>query len=146
MNSAVATPFAPAPEKWECSLQLTNDPRAPRVARRTVRGAILDFALDAELADTAELLTSELVTNAVQHSDGPVLVQLGARRGVVRVCVWDNHPELPDPLPETTEDPFGRGLLLVERLADGWGRYPLAADGKVVWFELVPKNPWQGWI
>ncbi|MEV6792397.1 ATP-binding protein [Streptomyces sp. NPDC051320] len=131
------TTLAPAPDRWECSLQLTNDPRAPRLARRTVRWAILDFSLGSELADIAELLTSELVANAVQHSDGPVFVRLGARNRTLRVCVWDNHPELPDPLPGGIEDTFGRGLLLVEQLATTWGRYPLASDGKVVWFELV---------
>lgn len=135
-----ASPLAPAPDRWECSLQLTNDPRAPRLVRRTVRGALLDFALGIELADTAELLTSELVANAVQHSDGPVLVRLGARKGTVRVCVWDNHPELPDPLPGGMDDTFGRGLFLVEQLSVTWGRYPLATEGKVVWFELAGRR------
>ncbi|MEU6663538.1 ATP-binding protein [Streptomyces sp. NPDC046821] len=128
------TPPAP-PASWECHLHLTNDPRAPRIARHTVRTALLNYACAPETADTAELLTSELVANAVQHSEGPVAVRLRTRGGVIRVGVMDNHPELPDPLPCTMDEPFGRGLFLVEAMATTWGRYSMA-DSKVVWFEL----------
>ncbi|WP_328496222.1 ATP-binding protein [Streptomyces sp. NBC_00414] len=135
-----ACPVPPLPAAWGCHLHLTNDPRAPRIARRTVRTALHGYV--PELIDTAELLTSELVSNAVQHSDGPVTVRLRTRDGVVRVGVMDNHPELPDPLPCTPDQGFGRGLFLVDALADTWGRYPLTTRSrtvgwKVVWFELV---------
>ncbi|MFD7710623.1 ATP-binding protein [Streptomyces sp. NPDC059785] len=136
-------PFVVSASNWECHLRLANDRRAPRIARRTVHIALTDYSYVRGVADTAELLTSELVANAVQHSDGPVTVRLRARPGVVRVGVMDNHPELPDPLPCTTDQDFGRGLFLVEALADRWGRYPLAcqasaaAGWKVVWFELA---------
>ncbi|WP_327431325.1 ATP-binding protein [Streptomyces sp. NBC_01236] len=141
------TPACPVPPPvppgaWACHLHLTNDPRAPRIARHTVRLALLAYACTPELTDTAELLTSELVSNAVKHSDGPVSVRLRTRGGVVRVGVMDNHPELPDPLPRTPDEDFGRGLFLVDALADTWGRYPLlahprTAGWKVVWFELA---------
>jgi anti-sigma regulatory factor (Ser/Thr protein kinase) len=134
---------APAPLTWECHLHLTNNPRAPRIARHTIRTALLGYSYAPELTDTAELLTSELVSNAVKHSDGPVTVRLRTRTpdGVVRIGVMDNHPELPDPLPCSPDQDFGRGLFLVETLADRWGRYPLPARSrmtgwKVVWFEL----------
>lgn len=131
----------PAPT-WECHLHLTNNPRAPRIARRTIRTALLDYNYSLELADTAELLTSELVSNSVKHSDGPVAVRLRTRAGVVRIGVMDDHPELPTPLPCTPDEDFGRGLYLVEALADSWGRYPLpnrsrTPGWKVVWFELA---------
>ena len=130
------------PPTWECHLRLTNDPRAPRIARRTIRTALQDYDCTPELADTAELLTSELVSNAVKHSDGPVTVRLRTRAGTVRIGVTDNHPELPDALPCTPDEDFGRGLFLVTALADTWGRHPLparsgAVGGKVVWFELA---------
>ncbi|PSM43859.1 ATP-binding protein [Streptomyces dioscori] len=136
-----ACPVPPPPAAWGCHLHLTNDPRAPHIARHTIRTALRGYGCASELTDTAELLTSELVSNAVQHSDGPVTVRLRTRRGVVRIGVMDNHPELPDPLPCTTGQDFGRGLFLVDALADAWGRYPLAARSratgwKVVWFEL----------
>ncbi|WP_033323652.1 ATP-binding protein [Streptomyces yerevanensis] len=127
---------------WECHLHLTNNSRAPRIARRTIRTALLDYNYSLELADTAELLTSELVSNSVKHSDGPVAVRLRTRAGVVRIGVMDDHPELPAPLPCTPDEDFGRGLYLVEALADCWGRYPLpnrsrTPGWKVVWFELA---------
>ncbi|MFF2507439.1 ATP-binding protein [Streptomyces sp. NPDC058067] len=123
------------PRTWECHLHLTNDPRAPRIARHTIRTALLDYGNSPELAATAELLTSELVTNAVKHSDGPLSVRLHTRTEAIRIGVMDNDPELPNPLPCTTDDPFGRGLFLVEAMATRWGRYRLT-DSKVVWFEL----------
>lgn len=132
----------PDPHTWQCHLHLTNDPRAPHIARHTIRTALLGHARPRELADTAELLTSELVSNSVKHSDGPVTIRLRSRPDVVRVGVMDNHPELPDPLPCTDDQDFGRGLFLVEAMADAWGKYPVRgpsplSDGwKVVWFEL----------
>ncbi|WP_338145873.1 ATP-binding protein [Streptomyces scabichelini] len=100
------------------------------------------YSCSLELAGTAELLTSELVSNAVKHSDGPVTVRLRSRAGVVRIGVMDDHPELPVPLRRTPDEDFGRGLYLVEALADSWGRYPLTGRSrtpgwKVVWFELA---------
>ncbi|MFF1357687.1 ATP-binding protein [Streptomyces sp. NPDC058297] len=127
-------PPAP-PGTWECHLHLTNNPRAPRIARHTIRMALLDYGCLPEIAATAELLTSELVSNAVKHSDGPVAVRLRTRTGMLRIGVMDNDPELPNPLPCTTDEAFGRGLFLVQALAADWGRYPVT-DRKVVWFEL----------
>jgi Histidine kinase-like ATPase domain len=116
-------------------------PPSPHIARHTIRTALLGHAHDPELTDTAELLTSELVSNSVKHSDGPVTVRLRSHLDAVRIGVMDNHPDLPDPLPRTPDQAFGRGLYLVETLADAWGRYPVishsrAPGWKVVWFEL----------
>ncbi|GAB2984167.1 ATP-binding protein [Streptomyces pseudoechinosporeus] len=142
MPEATPTPALIPTPTWECHLHLTNNPRAPRIARRTIRTALLDYNCSLELADTAELLTSELVSNAVKHSDGPVTVRLHTRAGVVRIGVMDDHPELPGPLPCTPDEDFGRGLYLVDALADSWGRYPITDRSrtpgwKVVWFELA---------
>lgn len=126
---------------WECRLDLPNDPRTPRVARHTIRAALLGHACSQDLTDTAELLTSELLSNAVKHSDGLITVTLRASPDRLHVAVLDNHPDLPSPLPSTTDHEFGRGLFLVDALADVWGRYPVTGDfrkrgWKVVWFEL----------
>lgn len=134
----------PDPQPWECHLKLPNDLRALSIARHTIRTALLGYVHTPELTDTAELLTSEQVSNSVKHSDGPVTVRLRSRGTAVRVGVMDNHPELPDPLPCTTDQDFGPGLYLVESPADAWGRYPVvpaishsrAPGWKVVWFEL----------
>ncbi|MCZ7416782.1 ATP-binding protein [Streptomyces sp. WMMC897] len=136
-------PTTEPPDQWALGLQLTNDPRAPGIARSTLKAAMVNFGLGSDVTQTALLLASELVTNGVKHSDGPVFIRATARKGDLRVSVWDSDPELPEPLTVGTEEPFGRGLLLVELLSRAWGRYSFgsesrggAAPGKVVWFEL----------
>ncbi|WP_399118280.1 ATP-binding protein [Streptomyces sp. KM273126] len=74
-------------------------PPSPHIARHTIRTALLGHGRPHELTDTAELLTSELVSNAVKHSDGPVTIRLHSHPDAVRIGVMDNHPELPDPSP-----------------------------------------------
>lgn len=112
-------------------------------------------------AATAELLTSELVTNALVHTDGAAVVKAaltgGAEaraKGRLRVEVRDfvaRHPALrvpgartggPDDGTDGIEQTAtsGRGLLLVHSLADGWGVRPHGV-GKTVWFELDAQEP-----
>jgi serine/threonine-protein kinase RsbW len=87
------------------------------------------------ILDTAELLTSELVTNALLHAGTDLVVHVEAENGTVRVAVDDgsaNGPRLGSP---DTIDLGGRGLPLVASLADRWGWEPLPV-GKRVWFEV----------
>lgn len=93
----------------------------------------------ADLADTAELLVSEVVTNALVHTDGDTVltVQLsgsGGRRRL-RVEVEDDSGQWLRRRTPGEQASSGRGLLLVEQLADAWGVQP-KGDGKRVWFEL----------
>ncbi|MFC6598524.1 ATP-binding protein [Kitasatospora paranensis] len=91
-----------------------------------------------ELADTAELLASELVTNALVHTaKGAVFeaVLTPARR--LRIEVHDGTARMPGRRAPADHATSGRGLLLVEALADDWG-VQLRGDGKVTWFELGP--------
>jgi len=106
------------------------------------------------LRDDAELMLSELVTNAVRHqSDGKIEITAVLRGPALRVSVTDDSSEVPVPrsrsapstagnAPSTagnapsTESASGRGLLLIEQLATRWGWAPLQ-NGKVVWFEAV---------
>lgn len=130
-------------DDWTYSLQVPHDPRGPRIARCTLRAVLSEHGLG-ELSHTAELLTSELTTNAFQHSDGPAFVRLSWAKERLRVSVSDNNPELPPPLGVMTtaaDADHGRGLLLVERFADDWGGYALGLEefgtrGKLVWFEI----------
>ncbi|MFF7631620.1 ATP-binding protein [Kitasatospora sp. NPDC008050] len=108
--------------------------------RAALRAALGHWGVP-ELADTAELLASELLANALQHTGGGAV--LDARLGTdrrLRVEVRDGGAQLPRPrrAPETATS--GRGLLLVEVLADGWG-VRRHADGKITWFELAPAHP-----
>ncbi|MGW5868095.1 ATP-binding protein [Streptomyces sp. NPDC055239] len=154
----VSPPQPPAPAPWTYALHLPRDPRAPRIARTTLRSVLVTHGLG-ELADTAELLTSELVTNAYSHSAGPAalrLRQLDRGRGL-RVTVWDTDPHIPPPFDRgrgagvgtgaessrvaPVDRECGRGLFLVCHYADAWGGHPLGDDlfgrgGKLLWFEL----------
>ncbi|MGP4102937.1 ATP-binding protein [Nonomuraea sp. KM90] len=102
------------------------------VARRLTRATLRDWGVPDEPAD---LLVSELVTNAVQHAGGPVRLRLSAADGVLRCEVGDGGPGLPRPRPATPDDEGSRGLALVAALASAWGS-TRTRRGKVVWFEL----------
>jgi serine phosphatase RsbU (regulator of sigma subunit) len=107
--------------------------RSPRLVRRLVRSLLEKWDL-AETAETAALLTSELVTNAIRYASRPISVRLMLTDSLL--CeVQDDDPHLPvlgNPCP--TEE-TGRGILLVSRLARRWGVSRITT-GKVVWFEL----------
>lgn len=105
-------------------------------SRRFITGALQRWGL-AELADNAELLVSELVTNAVNHAGTTVRVTAHASDRLT-VTVTDRRPDiLPVPLDRMTDPQAegGRGLTLVATLSTDWGvrRGP---DRKSVWFSL----------
>jgi anti-sigma regulatory factor (Ser/Thr protein kinase) len=87
------------------------------------------------VADTAVLLVSELVTNAVLHARTPLHLRIRWHANRLRVEVGDGNPAHPTVQKPDPFSPGGRGLLLVDRLAPAWGVEEKAA-GKVVWFEL----------
>ncbi|MET9400074.1 ATP-binding protein [Kitasatospora sp. NPDC002965] len=106
--------------------------------RRRLRAALGHWGVP-ELADTAELLSSELVTNALQHtSQGAVFDAVLTADLRLRIEVQDAAARLPGRRrdPEAEYATSGRGLVLVEALADSWG-VQLRGDGKVTWFELA---------
>ncbi|MFF4587436.1 SpoIIE family protein phosphatase [Streptomyces sp. NPDC001388] len=111
------------------------DPAEAARARAAVREQLHDWGL-AKLAHTAELMVSELVTNALRHSHRqPVTLRLV--RGETLLCeVDDDDHELPTLLSAGPEDETGRGLRVVSTLAREWGTSRTGA-GKSVWFELT---------
>lgn len=118
-------------------LQLTLSPtlEAPGTARRAVVEALSAAERSAEFCDVAELLVSELVTNAVRHATGGVQLDLSVSPPTTRVTVFDHSAERPVVGAAGFDEVGGRGLLLVESLADQWGWEP-RCGGKQVWFEL----------
>ncbi|MFJ9521231.1 ATP-binding protein [Kitasatospora sp. NPDC101801] len=103
--------------------------------RRRLRAALNHWGVP-ELADTAELLASELVTNALLHTErGAVLDAVLTPEQRLRIEVQDTTSRLPNRRTPSETATSGRGLLLVEALADDWG-VQLRGDGKVTWFEL----------
>lgn len=131
---------------WQYTLHIPNDPRAVPICRRTL-GAILTAHDLKHLAEAAELVTTELVANAVTHTKGPAALRLQWTDGTLRIEVWDADPTPPrPPAPPARDTPLreaGRGLALVRGCADGWGWYHLDhawladGEGKFVWCELA---------
>lgn len=135
---------------WSRQLRLAARPSAAQWARRVLRQMLRERQLD-KISDTALLLVSELVTNAVKasgngawqdHPNVPMIaLTLRVMDASLLIEVWDADPAPPvlqeaDPTCEC-----GRGLLLVDILGDGWG-HRAADGGKVVWCELAfPPSP-----
>ncbi|MET7326045.1 ATP-binding protein [Streptomyces sp. NPDC005549] len=134
-------------DAWEYSLYIPNDPRAVTICRRTLRLILTMHGL-IRMVDLAELLATELVSNAVRHTKGPAALRVrwsGGGAGVLRLGAWDADPSPPEP-PQSFDRALdredGRGLALVRACADVWGWQPLAREGnrgKYVWCELGPE-------
>jgi stage II sporulation SpoE-like protein/histidine kinase-like protein len=97
--------------------------------------------LSSELVDTATLLTSELVTNAVLHAGTDVIVSIHRGDERIRVDVADGSPVEPVHKDYPTDAATGRGLILFDHLASAWGTRPIIPIGKIVWFELPVDAP-----
>jgi len=124
-------------------------PTAPACARGQVRAVTHEWGLP-DLADTAELVASELVTNAVQASKRLRLRADLAMVPVIRlwlvsdqismvIRVWDGNDEMPVRRDADPDDIAGRGLMIIDSLAKDWGAYR-KADGKVVWVMVSPAD------
>lgn len=108
-------------------------------ARVRVRAVLEERGLD---TDVVLLLLTELVSNVVRHAASTELtVRLAVTSGMLRVEVADGSSRLPTPIASAPwEQESGRGLLLVQALADRWGTTP-SRTGKAVWFELSLRPP-----
>jgi anti-sigma regulatory factor (Ser/Thr protein kinase) len=152
---AVATPPARAAPPRQAArparssaLRLPAQSWAAAVARRHVGQLLQAWRLTA-VTDTAQLLASELVANAVKAAQemgasalfpaGSAAVELSVRcrQASVRIEVRDPNPELPAVQQAGPLDEGGRGLLIVQALSGSWGCYPAAGGGKVVWGEIA---------
>lgn len=122
----------------EATTLLPGDVTTPAAARRFVRTALESVEADPVVIETAELLTTELVTNAIVHTASKSHLFIRAVKGVVRVEVTDPDDRLPFMAAPGADAPAGRGLVIVNGLASAWGVVPAAAGGKTVWFELSP--------
>ena len=116
--------------------------RAPGAARRQLRAFLERTAEIERFADVAELLLSELVTNAVEHARVPSGRLIKVRFELVvdrlRVEVHDASPQRPVVRPRAADAEAGRGLVLVRELSARWGCCPrVGGVGKFVWFECT---------
>lgn len=113
------------------------DPAAVGSARRFLRNTLSDWGVDEETADTAALCLSELVTNAVIHTQAGCSVRVLLDRGVLTTSVRDlgsREGMAVEPLADPLQV-HGRGLQIVDALATRWGS-TLDSGGTTVWFVL----------
>lgn len=103
-------------------------------ARAWVRGTLDGWGV-AGVNDLAELLASELVTNALRHGRGAIWLVALLLDEMVTLAVYDGHSPLPRLRPSRASDEGGRGLQLVSLLASRWGARP-TLEGKVVWCDV----------
>lgn len=115
--------------------EFASDPASVPAGRRFVAALLDDWAC-AHLTDTAALLTSEILTNAVVHGLGPVRLRLRRTDTEVAVIVSDRGRYRPQPRLADLTDESGRGLSLLEMLSTSWGARA-TEDGKDVWFTLT---------
>jgi len=125
------------------SLVLAALPTAPSCARLHATAVLYEWGLGG-LAETVELVTSELVTNAIlAATELPAHVYVGVPTIHLRLLaddhgvvteVWDANPHLPAPQQPAPDEESGRGLMLVDALCDRWGSETVPGwSGKVVW-------------
>ncbi|MFD6433219.1 ATP-binding protein [Streptomyces venezuelae] len=111
------------------------DLRAVSEVRKALRELLRHWGKPGK-SEIAELLTSELVTNALVHTDHEAVVTATVGPHGLRVEVRDFVGHRPEPrVPNADDGTSGRGLILVQSLADAWG-VRAHGVGKAVWFEL----------
>jgi anti-sigma regulatory factor (Ser/Thr protein kinase) len=116
---------------------LNPHPTSVGAARRFVRDVLMSRQVAGPVVETVELLTSEVVTNAIIHGrSGPVLA-VHVKERAIRVAVGDVSSELPVRRLGRLDDVSGRGVIIVEQLASAWGVERERNGSKRVWFEVA---------
>lgn len=124
---------------WDASWPLSRELTSVRRARRLATAQLGEWDLQ-DLADTAELLVSELVTNALRHTRGPLRLNLYARGSHLRCEVEDTDSTGPVRRFVDADAEGGRGTELLDLLTEAWGSTP-TATGKTMWFEIPTQTP-----
>jgi anti-sigma regulatory factor (Ser/Thr protein kinase) len=133
--SAAPPALDPAHPENVVTLNLAATPVSVGVARGQVAAICQREGLP-DLRDTATLLVSELVTNAIMHGAGQVTLSVACIDQELTIGVSDESPAAPEvDRNPPTDRPGGRGLFLVESLATHWD-YVRLPGGKLVWFSL----------
>jgi anti-sigma regulatory factor (Ser/Thr protein kinase) len=125
-------------------MELSALPSGPALARRFVKAALKAWHAQSKMVDTAELLVSELVTNAIRtcrpadDADAAECISLTLRHqpGHVVIEVGDHDPRPPALTDAGTDAEEGRGLLLVQALSKEWGHHYPPSGGKTVFCVL----------
>lgn len=124
----------PGPPLASAAITLLAEPRSVAAGRRFTGKALAEWGYP-EHAETACLLVSEILTNAVSHARARIRLRVHRSASEIVIEVSDDSPRLPQRRLADPNDESGRGLMLVEALATEWGTRPRAA-GKTVWFTI----------
>jgi len=132
------------PPLWLSRLELPLEPAAVHDAREHTRATLHDWDMTASVIDDAELIVSELATNAIRHSKSPefggqFVLTLCRLPRALNLYVYDDDPQPPVMRTAADDDTDGRGLFLVGTLADDWGclfPQPYEGTGKAVMAEF----------
>ncbi|GAB7193186.1 ATP-binding protein [Kineococcus sp. NUM-3379] len=121
-------------------VDLDADLSAARTARGVLRRWCEHLRLPPDTRDVVLLVGSELVTNAVVHGSGPVLLRIGADAGALLLEVGDSSPAAPRARAAGPGAVDGRGIHLLALLSSAWGVRP-DAPGKTVWCRIPFATP-----
>ena len=116
---------------------LTPHPTSVGAARRFVRDVLKTRRVADGVVSTVELLTSEVVTNAILHARSGPQLAVEVNDDHVRVAVRDISSDLPVRRLGRLDDVSGRGVVIVEELASAWGVERERNGAKRVWFEVA---------
>jgi anti-sigma regulatory factor (Ser/Thr protein kinase) len=119
----------------EVRVILTADGGSCARARQVVREVAASWELSEDLVDDAQLVVTELVSNGIDHGEGPITLTVSRKAGGMLVEVHDESPKQPQLRPVDPSSPRGRGMQLVQALSVKWGTKP-QNSGKVVWAQL----------
>jgi anti-sigma regulatory factor (Ser/Thr protein kinase) len=123
------------------SLDLPPAAASTREARRFIDAALSQWGLES-VRDTALLLTSEIVTNAILHARTPVRLTIDRHRGDVVITVTDGSVHSPIRRRQSKDATTGRGIDLLDQLAAEWS-VDIGADGKTLRFVVsTTSDPW----
>ncbi len=111
--------------------------KSVRAARHFVREVLREQP--SETVEAAELMTSELATNAVRHAHSDFELTIHCSQRDIRIEVSDSGPGQPTLRSPTPQERSGRGLRIVQELSDTWGTVP-STNGKMVWFTLLTQT------
>jgi anti-sigma regulatory factor (Ser/Thr protein kinase) len=124
------------PPRQHASVELPAEVGSAALARRFVTGTCADWDV-AGSAEDACIVASELVENAVRHGHSRALLGLELRRGILTIAVRDDHPDRPERRTVGVAPTGGRGVFMVDAIAQAWGYAPTWGGGKVVWAVLA---------
>ncbi|WP_329084150.1 MULTISPECIES: ATP-binding protein [unclassified Streptosporangium] len=129
--------LSPLGEKW-----IPREPRAVASARRFVHDVAADWNATGDIPEIAELLASELVTNAIAYGstdtsvETPIRITVSGEKQLLTVDVYDSCIAIPRLRRADDLETTGRGLAIVQNLSRNWG-WTLNPYGKSVWFQLL---------